>query len=534
MLKNFTLNAFCTVFFFAISSCSSPHQENQHKTDHSKSEVIYQIFQRSFYDSNGDHIGGFNGIREKLGYLKKLGVTSILLTPTAKSAFYHNYFADNFKEIDPAYGTIQDWIKLVKAVHQHGMKIYLDMEFQYATKKQKWFKDSFKNPNSPYSNYIIYNGPGNTKPGPIIYNLSTLKAYNGTTRKVTTVNLYNENVQHFFAQLFHYWMDPNSDGNFNDGVDGFRIDHMMNDLDDKGILTHLFKKFWCPLITKMKAVNPKITFIAEQAHWSDYGTKYFKKGCIDRVFAFNLRSAILSFSKSKIAAIADSTFSHTPPGHHQIVFIENHDTDRFASEVNKNPGKLRVGAALNLLIGGIPEIYYGQELGMFGKGKYFGNTAGNDIPKREAFEWYKSDSGKGMAIWYKNSGPWWDQTNLVPDDGISLQEEKDHPGSLWNFYRKMIHLHQANPALSFGKYTEIQNNNREVFSFLRYTEKNHAMVAVNLSDEPKKANLQIKRLPVKWSQSDEMKTLFGKGNVVRNAGNITLKLPAYGVKVLKW
>jgi glycosidase len=140
--------------------------------------------------------------------------------------------------------------------------------------------------------------------------------------------------------------------------------------------------------------------------------------------------------------------------------------ERFASAVDRNPAKLRVGAAFNLLIGGIPSIYYGQELGMFGKGGFgrFGKTDGNDIPQREAFEWFRADSGRGMALWYKNTGPWWDSTNLKPDDGVSLEEEQHDAGSLWNFYRTLIHLHTSNAALTDEEYAEIANGNNVVFS----------------------------------------------------------------------
>src|SRR5699024_9825355 len=123
---------------------------------------------------------------------------------------------------------------------------------------------------------------------------------NDSIRRVATVNLYSPDIQSFFAKLLAFWVDPNNDGNFEDGVDGFRMDHMMNDLDHKGILTNLFTKFWCPLINHLKEQNPNLTFIAEQADWTKYGTNYIKEACINRVFAFNLRNAILSFNKTKI------------------------------------------------------------------------------------------------------------------------------------------------------------------------------------------------------------------------------------------
>jgi alpha-amylase len=92
--------------------------------------------------------------------------------------------------------------------------------------------------------------------------------------------------------------------------------------------------------------------------------------------------------------------------------------DRFAS-LEKNIEKQKLAAGLQLLIGGIPSIYYGQEIGMTGKNGNFGSNDGNDIPRREAFEWYASGEGKGMALWYKNTGTWWDKSNLKPNDGIS-------------------------------------------------------------------------------------------------------------------
>jgi glycosidase len=294
------------------------------------------------------------------------------------------------------------------------------------TEDQLWWKDSYANPKSKYSDYILYNDSTNTKPESIIFNLAELPGYNGIKRRVATANLNSKGYQEYNFQLFKYFVDPNKDGKFDDGVDGFRLDHMMDDLDFKGRLTNLFAKFWAPLITKLKQINPKLFIIAEQAVWSSFGFEYFEKGHVDCVFAFRLREAIASFDKDKIAAIADTIFNLGPKNKQQIVFIENHDMERFASAVDKNLAKEKIGAALNLLMGGIPSIYYGQELGTFGKngfGKY-GMTDPNDIPIREAFEWYKTEEGLGMALWYKNTGPWWDSTNLKPNDGVSLEEEE--------------------------------------------------------------------------------------------------------------
>src|SRR5690348_9419350 len=140
----------------AVDACHSHVRHRSSARDSLHSEVMYHVFERSFYDSNKDGIGDFNGLAAKLGYLQRLGVTTLLLTPIVKSVYYHNYFADNFEETDPAYGSMQDWEHLVRSVHARGMSIYLDMEFQYVTGKQKWLKDSYKNPKSPYRKYILY------------------------------------------------------------------------------------------------------------------------------------------------------------------------------------------------------------------------------------------------------------------------------------------------------------------------------------------------------------------------------------------
>lgn len=147
-------------------------------------------------------------------------------------------------------------------------------------------------------------------------------------------------------------------------------------------------------------VNPKINIVAEQADWNDYGFDYFEKATVDRMFGFGLKQAILSFDKQQLIQNADILLTKTPKGKDQLLFIENHDLDRFAS-LEPNFKKQKVAAALMLLIGGIPSIYYGQEIGMQGKANSYSNTDGNDIGRREAFDWYQSGEGKGVAFGIK-------------------------------------------------------------------------------------------------------------------------------------
>ena len=464
-----------------LLASTSPMWSQKKNTQITKGEIIYHVCQRSFYDSNGDLNGDLNGLRQKLGYLQDLGVTSIMLLPLYEADCYHNYFANDFDKIDPEFGTMEEYITLVKDIHKRGMKIYMDMESQYVTSKHVWWKDAVGNLKSEYSDYLLFDDAEHKIPSTMVFDLRELKSYDGSTIKVTTVNLKSPKVLEYNIKLFSFFMDPNQDGNFDDGVDGFRLDHAMDHLDAKPTLTNLFTEFWKPLIAEIKKVNPKINIVAEQADWNDYGFDYFEKATVDRMFGFGLKQAILSFDKQQLIQNADVLLNKTPKGKDQLIFIENHDLDRFAS-LETNFKKQKVAAALMLLIGGVPSIYYGQEIGMQGKSYSFGNTDGNDIGRREAFDWYQSGEGKGMAFWYKNTGNWWTNKNQKSNDGISLEEQKQDPNSLFNFYKKIIKLRQSNDALANGKYENVQNNSSSVFSFYRKEGNNTMLVAVNLAD----------------------------------------------------
>ena len=495
----------------------------------SRAEIIYHICQRSFFDSDGDRHGDLPGLKQKLDYLQELGVTSILLFPLYESVFYHNYFPIDFETIDPEFGTMEEYLSLVRAVHERGMKIYMDMEIHYITEDHLWFQDSYRNPDSPYSEYILYRDSLNETFESIIFNLSTLTGYDGTTRRVTTLNLHNEKCKRYLYDLFRYWLDPNQDGRFDDGVDGFRIDHMMDDLDWKnGVVPNMFRGFWRPLFEELRAVNTNVKIIGEQAEWNDLGERYFTEADLDYAFAFEIKSSILAMDKSMIINKVDSTWQVTPKDKDQIVFIENHDTHRFMSEIEGDLAKARIGAALNLLLPGIPSIYYGQELGMQGKGGFgaYGNTDANDIPRREAFEWFEHWDREGMALWYKDSGPWWDETNLKNADGISVEEQRKDKQSLWRIYRDLISLRKNHPALASGDLQFIDNQSDQVLSFIRRFGDQELLININLSNEFQKPAIAPHLL-----SKNSLSLLFGIGDEERTEKQLVFSLEPFAVQV---
>lgn len=446
-----------------------------------RDEVFYQIFVRSFRDSNGDEHGDLKGIEEKLGYLEQLGVTTLLLTPIGPSPFYHNYFLDDFAAIDPAFGTEQDFRRLVRTLHARGMRIFLDMELQYVSGNHVWFTDSYRKPGSVYTSYLMYEGQGNVKYQTGFWEKPEVPTYNGRQVRIATVNLLNRDVLKVQTDVFLRFLKPSAPAR-NDGVDGFRIDHMMDDLDGKGTLTDLFARFWTPLFRELKRANPRVRILAEQADWG-YGDDFLRRGGADMVFAFPLRKAILSFDKQQLTTAMSETRQKTPAGKQQVLFIENHDVERFASATGGDLRKAKVGAALNVLLQGVPLLYYGQEIGMTGRQIRDQSSDGGDIPLREAFPW-TAQVGTGMATWYRKSGLWWDQSPLVVGGGVSLDSQLGKPESLFATYQRLLAVRRSHPALISGDQTIIENDHSHVLTFARAAGRDRIVVAINLSDAP--------------------------------------------------
>lgn len=450
----------------------------------SPNEIVYQIFVRSFFDSNGDRIGDLRGIQEKLPYLKRLGVTSLLLTPVQPSPLYHNYFPDSFQGIDPAYGTMDDFRALVRAAHSLKLRLYLDVEFQYVTEHNPWY----------HSDYILYRGPNHTLPEPGFMGMSVLHGYDGTSVRIATVNLRDPRVLAFFENYFTDWLDPHRDGSLREGVDGFRIDHMMDDLDQKPTLTDLFATFWRPIFRRIREVNPAATLIAEQADWG-YGRDWLTRGGVDLVFAFPLQRAMSSLDKAAIVQAIHGTESATPAGKGQLIFIENHDVARFATDVGQSLAKEKIGAALDLILRGTPLIYYGQEIGMRGKPAYYGLTDANDIPDREAMRWRRDLMAPGSAIWYRGPHPWWTNRYNRSDDGVSVEEESPDSQSLLNFYRMLIALRARHPEIEEGTQTIVGEEMPAVLAVLRRLGRFRSLLVVNLSGQPVRLNFSSDRVP---------------------------------------
>ncbi|NRA30107.1 MAG: DUF3459 domain-containing protein [Parvularculaceae bacterium] len=476
-----------------LAACSSEETSTTPVEASSKQASIdaplfYHIFVRSFADSDGDQHGDLRGIIEKMDYLQSLGVTGILLTPLYPSAFYHNYFADDFYGIDQEFGSLTDYQEMIAAAHARDMVVYLDQEIQYVSGQHQWYRDALNNPSSPFNDFVLFSDEGNSQPIGTLFDLTEFRVWPAQEQEILTVDLLSPSVYDYFTDYMLFWMDPNGDGNFSDGVDGFRIDHMMDDLDNAGVLPGLFENFWSPMFDRLRSVNPAVQIIAEQADWG-YGEAFLSEGNADMVFAFPIRGAVNDLSAGDFAVAVSKMSIVIGEGKNQFVFVENHDTDRFASLHESDERILQLGAAANLLTGWIPIIHYGQELGMRGE-KLEGELPEmllpsehdvRDIPVREAMRWVADESEGPRAHWYHLFPEAYNQPsandNVMP---VDVQTADDR--SLLNFYRRLSSLRASHPALADGS-TKVVELQGDVVLIKRQAGKATTYVAFNFSPD---------------------------------------------------
>jgi glycosidase len=486
-------------------------------------EVFYHVFFRSFRDSNGDRIGDLKGITAGLDYLKELGITSILLTPLQPSPYYHNYFATDFESIEPAYGTMEDYRAFIRAAHARGLKVYLDMEIQYVGEGHPWWTQSLGKPEAPFADFLIWRDEQRTEAEPFLTQ-AKWEGYDGRQIGIAMVNLNSPKVREYFTKVLLRWADPHGDGSGRDAPDGFRIDHMMDDLDNKGVATNLFDGFWKPVFDALRQRRPDFRIMAEQYDWG-YGEDWLTRGHADMVFAFPLRGAIDKLDKGEIVKALRETARITPPGKSQIVFVENHDTDRVMSLLQGDLAKARAGAAIMLAAQGEPLLYYGQELGMRGVTGKMGMTDANHIPLREAMRWQADLEAPDSAIWYRGDKPWWTHRYNRSGDGVSVQEQDGDPASLLNWYRRLLTLRAQRPELRRGEQRLPCPDDTPVLCLLREADGRRTLLLVNLGTDAARPELEPQLADAAWT---ELASSNGGGS----AGDATGELPPMGVRVL--
>ncbi len=354
--------------------------------------IMYEVFIRSFWDSDGDGIGDFDGLKNSLSYIHDtLGINTLWLMPFNESTTPHGYNVVDYYSIESDYGTREDYFEFLKEAKNRGIRIVMDFVINHTDSTHPWFLDAYRNPSSKYSDWYQFRDSTNTD-----------WFHFGVERKMPKLDFNNTEVHEYFLKVAEYWMDPNSDGNFEDGIDGFRCDAAKE-------VPHIF---WSKLRKHIKKIRPDILLLGEVWDNANFLIPFFKDE-FDMLYNYPVLYALDEFIEngdpSRLIRRSNEMRELYPAGHQFVTFLSNHDNHRAISRYN-SIGQLKAAMFFIFSTHGLPMIYYGDELGMEGR-----------LPPenvRKKMEW----------------------ENL-------FQQMQDN-NSILNFHRKLISLRKNFPALS--------------------------------------------------------------------------------------
>lgn len=485
--------------------------------------VCYEIFVRSFADSNHDGIGDINGITSKLDYLKDLGIDALWLTPICKSPTYHKYDVADYRQIDPEYGTIDDFKRLISEAHKRNMKIVKDLVVNHTSNQHPWFLEAQKGKDNPYRDYYVWlsqtkidslgiatreksGDSWEVNPWHAIKEAGPEKYYGLFWSGMPDLNFDNPKVREEIYSVAEFWLKEV-------GLDGFRLDaakHIYPDWE-----AEKSQAFWVEFREKVTGYKPDVYLVGEVWATPDKVAPYFRGLPAN----FNIDAA-LAIQKilgkgehvDLVKQLTDTygEYKKVNPDFIDVTVTGNHDQIRIGTAVNGNIDKMKVAANLLLTLPGEPYLYYGEEIGMLGDKP--------DENIREPFLWAAKSADKQRPTWLN--------PKFSTDESVrNLEIQKADPGSLFNHYKKLLKLRHSQPALgqvSPVNLAESGIRETDVISFIRTDRSGDLLVIHNVGDTERSISIPGKfKTPLFHSPSKaEIK-------------NQTLKLPAYSVVVLK-
>jgi alpha-amylase len=484
--------------------------------------VFYEIFIRSFCDSNNDGKGDLNGITSKLDYLQYLGIEGIWITPFFRSNSYHKYDVIDYKSVDPECGTMGDLENLVREAHKRNIKVLIDFVINHTSSQHWWFQEAKKGKENQYRNYYNWLSPAQIKAKGIAEREATAdsaekqpwhwankgddeKYYGMFWSEMPDLNMDNPKVREEIYEIGRFWLEK--------GVDGFRMDaakHIYPDWEaDK------CHAFWEEFRARMEAIKPDVYIVGEVWTSAEKIAPFFRG--LKANFNFDLCFAIQDIVKTgkdgkDIVSMLSrnyTLFSKENPHFVDATMLSNHDQVRIGSIADGNIEKLKMAANLLFTLPGNPYLYYGEEIGMKGKKP--------DENIREAFIWNKRHEDKDRTNWRK---PVYNTDSKTTPLKLQIEDEN----SLFNHYRKLIALRKSVPALAQISPPNLQKSsiiNKKVVSFIRPHENGDVLVIQNITSE----NVEV-------LAKEKVADVFFSTKVSKLEGQ-KAKLDAYGILVLK-
>ena len=477
--------------------------------------VIYQIYPRSFQDSNGDGVGDLPGILSRLDYLQWLGVNAVWLSPIYSSPMADfGYDISDYENIDRVFGTLGDFDRLMQEVHRRGLKLILDFVPNHTSDRHPWFQASRRSTDSERRNWYIWRPPG-AGGGPPNNWLSEFGGpawtpdpqtgqyyYHAYLAQQPDLNWREPEVERAMHAVMRFWLDR--------GVDGFRVDAIHMLMEDEQLRDNPENPAWQPGMSPARSLVRVHNCDLPETHHLVAGMRRVLDEYGDRVFIgeaylpinrlmmyygdalggfhlpFNFHLLSTPWSATAIAALAREYEAALPAGAWPNWVLGNHDRSRLINRVGGS-AQARLAAILLLTLRGTPTLYYGDELGMHDV----------SIPSEQVQDpWEKNVPGLGLGRdpcrtpmqWtaephagFSSAAPWLP----VSDDWetINVTAESADPHSLLNLYRLLLRLRREEPALALGEYRE-NSVGPHTLSYERVASGQRLLVALNFGGEP--------------------------------------------------
>lgn len=484
--------------------------------------IIYEIYIRSFQDSNGDGCGDLNGIRQRLDYLEWLGVNAIWITPFYPSPMKDfGYDISDYTGVHPLFGSMADLDALLHDVHRRGMKVVLDFVPNHTSDQHPWFQDSAAARNSAHRDWYLWSEPG-PDGGPPNNWLSEFGGsawqrhaitgdyyYHAFLPEQPDLNWRNPQVCEAMFNVMRFWLDK--------GVDGFRVDVMWHLIKDAHLRENppnpdyqegrespyhkVLPVYSCnrpevhEVVHQMRNVIDSyedVVLIGEIYLPIDELVTYYGSTKSEAHLPFNFQLVHTQWDAAHVRRVIDKYEGSLPPGAWPNWVLGNHDQHRIATRIG-HP-QARVAAMLLLTLRGTPTLYYGDEVGMSDvpipqaravdpRGhRSPGIGLGRD-PERTPMQWSAARNA-GFSTYE----PWLPVG--ADSEVLNVEIEREDPNSDLNLYRRLIELRQSHPALAIGSYAPYEVE----APLLGYTRRHRSaeafLVLLNFSDQTRQHRLQ--------------------------------------------
>lgn len=508
--------------------------------------VIYQIYPRSFADTNGDGIGDLKGIISKLDYLADLGIDGIWLSPINPSPDADfGYDVADYKDIDPKYGTMNDFLTLVEQAHSRGIHIIMDLVLNHTSEEHPWFVESRSSQDNPRRDWYIWRRhpegkqlpPNNWQSvfggkGWELDERTGYYYYHMFTKQQPDLNWRNPDVYAEMMDTFRFWADR--------GVDGFRLDVFNEYFKDAQFRDNPRKFGRRPFDSQVHLYDTNqpemMKVVADIRSILD---SYPERYAVGETFLENHKIAASYCGPGKLHATFDFSLLKTRwnPAHFLESILDrekitpadawpnnvlnNHDAPRSATRflAAKDDQQLKVAAAMLLTLRGTPFLYQGEEIGMrdihlsrseiqdpVGK-RYWPIPVGRD-GGRSPMQWNASEHAG-----FTTGKPWLKVHKNALTRNVEAQQTD--PNSLLNFYKSLLRIRKENPVLQKGMFIPLHHNPQRVLAYLRQDSEHVILVALNFARRSSKLAVGGELVRNRWeillSNRDRGGKIFEKG-----------------------